>query len=104
MGRSRRARFPHFSPRYSRSAFGIPVAVRVDVKIRRSTRHCFDVLRDKTLNRSIAFNRYPPQREITKISLAIAVRVARKAYALDLARERRPENMRRAIEAMMYRP
>jgi len=47
---------------------------------------------------------YPPLREIRKISLAIAVSVATKAYAMNLTRKRKPENVRRSIEAMMYRP
>jgi malate dehydrogenase (oxaloacetate-decarboxylating)(NADP+) len=47
---------------------------------------------------------YPPLREIRKISLAIAVSVATKAYAMDLAREKRPRDVRRSIAAMMYRP
>jgi malate dehydrogenase (oxaloacetate-decarboxylating)(NADP+) len=47
---------------------------------------------------------YPPLATIRKISVAIAVRVARKAYAMNLAREKRPRNLRRAVEAMMYRP
>ena len=47
---------------------------------------------------------YPPLRDIRKISLAIAVSIATKAYAMGLARERRPPNLRRAIDAMMYRP
>jgi malate dehydrogenase (oxaloacetate-decarboxylating)(NADP+) len=47
---------------------------------------------------------YPPLRDIRRISLAIAVGVATKAYALGLAREKRPRNIRQAIEEMMYRP
>jgi malate dehydrogenase (oxaloacetate-decarboxylating)(NADP+) len=47
---------------------------------------------------------YPPLRQIRKISLAIATSVAAKAYELNLARKQRPKNLRRAIEAMMYRP
>src|SRR6185295_4752330 len=47
---------------------------------------------------------YPPLGTIRKISLAIAVSVATKAYAMNLAREKRPANVRRAVEAMMYRP
>ncbi len=47
---------------------------------------------------------YPPLRDIRKISLAIAVSVAAKAYSMDLARERKPGNIRQAIKAMMYRP
>jgi malate dehydrogenase (oxaloacetate-decarboxylating)(NADP+) len=47
---------------------------------------------------------YPPLTGIRKISLAIAVSVATKAYELGLARARRPRNVRRMIEAMMYRP
>jgi len=47
---------------------------------------------------------YPPLREIRKISLAIAVAVATKAYGMNLARGKRPKNIRRRIEALMYRP
>jgi malate dehydrogenase (oxaloacetate-decarboxylating)(NADP+) len=47
---------------------------------------------------------YPPLRDIRKISLAIAVDVATKAYEMDLTRGTRPRNMRRSIAAMMYRP
>jgi malate dehydrogenase (oxaloacetate-decarboxylating)(NADP+) len=47
---------------------------------------------------------YPPLREIRKISLAIAVAVATKAYDLNLARERRPRNLRASIQKLMYRP
>jgi malate dehydrogenase (oxaloacetate-decarboxylating)(NADP+) len=47
---------------------------------------------------------YPPLATIRRISLAIAVRVARKAYAMDLARTKRPRSLLRSIEAMMYRP
>jgi malate dehydrogenase (oxaloacetate-decarboxylating)(NADP+) len=47
---------------------------------------------------------YPPLGTIRKISLAIATRVATKAYAMNLARAQRPRNLRRHIEAMMYRP
>ncbi len=47
---------------------------------------------------------YPPLREIRKISLAIAVSVATRAHAMGLARDKRPRNLRKAIEALMYRP
>ena len=47
---------------------------------------------------------YPPLRRIRKISLAIAVSVAEKAYALGVARRKRPRNVRRSVEAMMYTP
>jgi malate dehydrogenase (oxaloacetate-decarboxylating)(NADP+) len=47
---------------------------------------------------------YPPLKEIRKISLAIATSVATKAYALDLARQRRPANVRQSVAAMMYEP
>jgi malate dehydrogenase (oxaloacetate-decarboxylating)(NADP+) len=47
---------------------------------------------------------YPPLRDIRRISLAIAVSVAEKAYQLRLARARRPANLRRAIERFMYEP
>ena len=47
---------------------------------------------------------YPPLREIRKISLAIAVNVAEKAYTLDVARQKRPRDVRRSVEALMYTP
>jgi malate dehydrogenase (oxaloacetate-decarboxylating)(NADP+) len=47
---------------------------------------------------------YPPLKDIRKISLAIAVSVATKAYAMNLARERRPKNVRQSINVLMYRP
>jgi malate dehydrogenase (oxaloacetate-decarboxylating)(NADP+) len=47
---------------------------------------------------------YPPLKEIRRISLAIAVSVARKAYALKVARARRPKDLRRSIAALMYQP
>ncbi len=47
---------------------------------------------------------YPPLRDIRKISLAIAVSVATNAYKMGVARRRRPANIRRSVEALMYRP
>jgi len=47
---------------------------------------------------------YPPLAAIRKISLAIAVAVATKAYAMNLARQKRPANVRRSIAALMYEP
>ena len=47
---------------------------------------------------------YPPLRDIRKISLAIATDVATQAYAMNLAREKQPRDVRRSVEAMMYRP
>jgi malate dehydrogenase (oxaloacetate-decarboxylating)(NADP+) len=47
---------------------------------------------------------YPPLKDIRRISLAIAVGVAKRAYAMGLARGKRPGNVRRSIEAMMYEP
>ena len=47
---------------------------------------------------------YPPLRDIRKISLAIAVSVAETAYALRLARVRRPRSLRDAIARFMYVP
>jgi malate dehydrogenase (oxaloacetate-decarboxylating)(NADP+) len=47
---------------------------------------------------------YPPLKDIRKISLAIAVKVAEKAYALKLARARRPANLRTGIARLMYGP
>jgi len=47
---------------------------------------------------------YPPLKDIRKISLAIATSVATKAYDMKLARQRRPPNVRRSIERLMYKP
>jgi len=47
---------------------------------------------------------YPPLAEIRKISLAIAVSVANQAYSLGVARRKRPPNVRRSVEALMYTP
>jgi malate dehydrogenase (oxaloacetate-decarboxylating)(NADP+) len=47
---------------------------------------------------------YPPLRDIRRISLAIAVSVATMAYDMGLARRRRPRNVRRSVEALMYQP
>jgi malate dehydrogenase (oxaloacetate-decarboxylating)(NADP+) len=47
---------------------------------------------------------YPPLRDIRKISLAIAVSIATNAYEMGIGRRRRPANIRRSVEAMMYRP
>jgi malate dehydrogenase (oxaloacetate-decarboxylating)(NADP+) len=47
---------------------------------------------------------YPPLKEIRKISLAIAVGVATKAYTMNLARTKRPKNVRQTIKALMYQP
>jgi malate dehydrogenase (oxaloacetate-decarboxylating)(NADP+) len=47
---------------------------------------------------------YPPLKEIRKISLGLAVSVATRAYAMKLARAKRPRDVRRRIEALMYLP
>ena len=47
---------------------------------------------------------YPSLKEIRKISLAIAVSVATKAYAMKVTRQPPPRNIRGSVEALMYRP
>jgi malate dehydrogenase (oxaloacetate-decarboxylating)(NADP+) len=47
---------------------------------------------------------YPPLRGIRRISLEIAARVAAKAYALGLARRRRPRDLKGSIRRSMYQP
>jgi malate dehydrogenase (oxaloacetate-decarboxylating)(NADP+) len=47
---------------------------------------------------------YPPLQDIRTISLAIATSVVGKAYEMKLARGRRPRNLRRSIERLMYQP
>jgi malate dehydrogenase (oxaloacetate-decarboxylating)(NADP+) len=47
---------------------------------------------------------YPPLKDIRTISLAIAASVATTAYDMKLARAKRPRDVRRSIETMMYHP
>lgn len=47
---------------------------------------------------------YPPLTDIRDVSLAIATAVAEEAYARDLARQPRPEDLERAIAESMYDP
>src|SRR6185369_5794111 len=47
---------------------------------------------------------YPPMRDIRKISRAIAVSVAEKAYEMKLARTRRPRNLAKTMMRFMYEP
>ncbi len=47
---------------------------------------------------------YPPLKEIRRISLAIAVNVAKKAYEMKLARKKMPPNLGTAIAKSMYEP
>jgi malate dehydrogenase (oxaloacetate-decarboxylating)(NADP+) len=56
---------------------------------------------DKDLKRGSLF---PPLSDIRKISLAIAVSVAENAYAMKLARAKRPRNLKSAIARFMYDP
>jgi malate dehydrogenase (oxaloacetate-decarboxylating)(NADP+) len=47
---------------------------------------------------------YPPLKDIRRISLAIAVSVAETAYAMKVARARRPRHLKTAIANFMYEP
>ena len=47
---------------------------------------------------------YRPLRDIRLISLAIATSVADCAYTMNLARAKRPRNLRQAIARSMYEP
>lgn len=47
---------------------------------------------------------YPPLTDLRKISLAIAIKVAEKAYALRLARKKRPKDLKKSISDYMYNP
>jgi len=47
---------------------------------------------------------YPPLRDIRRISLAIATRVAEQAYQQGLARAKRPRNLKTAIARFVYQP
>jgi malate dehydrogenase (oxaloacetate-decarboxylating)(NADP+) len=47
---------------------------------------------------------YPPLSDIRRISLAIAVSVAKQAYEMKLARAPRPKDLKRAIARYMYVP
>ena len=47
---------------------------------------------------------YPPLPDIRRISLEIAVSVVEAAYALKLARVKRPRHLKKAIARVMYEP
>ena len=47
---------------------------------------------------------YPPLGEIRKISLAIATSVASMAYEMKLTQRKKPKDVRKSVEAMMYWP
>ena len=47
---------------------------------------------------------YPPLKDIRTISLTIAESVAKRAYAMNLARTKRPRELRRTIQRFMYQP
>lgn len=47
---------------------------------------------------------YPPLTDLRKISHAIAVRVAEKAYTMGLARTRRPDDLKKRVSTFMYSP
>lgn len=47
---------------------------------------------------------YPPLTDIRKISLAIAVSIAEKAYEMGLARTKRPKDLRQSVRNYMYDP
>ena len=47
---------------------------------------------------------YPPLRDIRRISLAIAVSVAEKAYELNSRARSVPRNLKTAIARFMYEP
>jgi malate dehydrogenase (oxaloacetate-decarboxylating)(NADP+) len=59
------------------------------------------LVREDDLRRGSLF---PPLREMRKISLAIAERVADRAYGLGIARNRRPGNLTGALKKYMYDP
>ncbi len=60
-----------------------------------------DLVSDDDLERG---SLYPPLGSVRRISLAIAVSVAKSAYAMKLARTKRPPNLRTAISRFMYEP
>jgi malate dehydrogenase (oxaloacetate-decarboxylating)(NADP+) len=66
-----------------------------------ASRTLADLVRPKDLDQGAL---YPPLQDIRKISLAIAVSVATKAYAMKLTRRSRPRDVRRSVEALVYRP
>jgi len=47
---------------------------------------------------------YPPLKQLRAISLAIATSVATQAYRMNLTRRKRPADIRRSVQALMYRP
>jgi malate dehydrogenase (oxaloacetate-decarboxylating)(NADP+) len=60
-----------------------------------------DMVTDEDLSRG---SLYPPLHDIRKVSLAIATDVAETAYAMKLARAKRPRSVRSAVARFMYEP
>jgi malate dehydrogenase (oxaloacetate-decarboxylating)(NADP+) len=47
---------------------------------------------------------YPPQKDILKIEVQTAIRVAEKIFELGLARVKRPNDIAAWIKGLLYRP
>ena len=60
-----------------------------------------DLLEEKDIMKG---SLYPPLTDIRKISLAIAVNIAEKAYESGLARAKQPKDIRKSIRKYMYDP
>ena len=60
-----------------------------------------DLVEEKEIQRGAL---YPPLKDLRKVSLAIAVNIAEKAYELGLARSKRPKDLKKQIRDYMYDP
>ncbi len=59
------------------------------------------LVREKDINEGAL---YPPIDDIRKCSLEIATNVCKKAYSMNIAKRKSPDNLKRAISKFMYTP
>src|SRR3954468_4763026 len=97
----RRGKKRMFSPGTGRGAIPCRARTLPDELFLTAARTLAQLVRTSDLDQG---SLYPALSEIRKISLAIATSVATQAYTMKLARQKRPANVRRSVQALMYQP